>query len=89
MNIEGLADEAIENFLEGIFEGVMEDDIDNCCDCNHLTRTTDPFSTGDSPTEYECEANDKMECPYVQEAVDSIKELISIKEMVKENEKVI
>ena len=40
-------------------------DFPNACpdDCPSLIKTSDSFSTYGSPTQYECECNEALECP--------------------------
>jgi hypothetical protein len=47
------------------FERMYENNFPNECpeDCKFLLVTKDVFSTGDSPTEYECECYVRTNCP--------------------------
>jgi len=64
----------VEDFLNTIYEEAS-DDLDNCEDCQHLTKTTDAYSTGDSTTLYECEIPNERDCPFVLEAISLFKAL--------------
>lgn len=66
--------EHIEEFFDKVYYEA-ESDLDNCRECSHITKMTDPFMTGDSPTIWECTINDERECPYVLEAIEKIKKL--------------
>jgi len=61
--------ERVEEFLDGIYEEISGE-LEECEYCSSYTVTKDPFSTGDSPTEYSCEVVNERECPYVREAID-------------------
>jgi len=54
-------------FSEEILNYVFFENIDfpEACpeDCPYLLETKDPFSTGDSPTEYDCECVRRKDCP--------------------------
>jgi hypothetical protein len=40
-----------------------------CDDCGWSVKTDDPYATGDSPTVWECEVDDIMNCPCVDEGL--------------------
>lgn len=63
-----------EMFLEEIHNQVIEDNFPGACkdiSCTKLLETRDPYGTGDSPTEYECDGRD-IECPLVRGVVSSM-----------------
>ena len=41
--------------------------FDTCRACQHGGYTTDPFGTGDSPAEIECNAYRETQCPYMEQ----------------------
>jgi hypothetical protein len=60
-----------------IFEQIQEKafaDIDNCIGCQYLLTTKDPYGTGDSPTEYECDVVVNERCPVVKDFIQNIKD---------------
>jgi hypothetical protein len=54
-------------FTSDELDNIFFDNIDfpEACpeECPYLLETKDPFSTGDSPTEYDCECVKRKECP--------------------------
>lgn len=65
--------EHIDGMFEKICEEAFEDHAENCDGCEFYIKTTDPFGTGDSPTEWHCECFEAEKCRKVEEAVLIIK----------------
>ena len=65
--------EHFDEITTGLHE-LAQENLEMCKTCEHCEATKDAYSTGDSPTLYECTTVEPTLCPYVLENLDETTE---------------